>query len=315
MRSGFQTLLVMMALGASGALAAPKPNGRAAIAEAVAKEIADDSQTISNKKVLAAVRPVGIDQDQWPDYAVNWEKFTFASWCGTGGCRYQLWRGSETGLPAPVFDRQVREVKMRKLAGETVFDFDFHGSVCGGYGVEVCPASFAWDARQQRMVERVARNGDGTIRYVSPFDGIDDDMPDTVADRIAARKAECKAQGGRTGDEDGEENFLFSSNSVPDVDGDGARDWALLGNTCTFADDRDSIDLPDELWVTAGHADQLVLALSAPMFKISVSTVPASVRTIATSEDCDAYSTDKEAKICPAQPMRWVAASRSFVAQ
>ena len=287
-------------------------SGREQIAAIVSAEIASDSQVISAAKVRAAIRPIRIDADGLTDYAVDWERFTFAAWCGTGGCRYQLWRGVTGGMPQIVFDRQVREVKQRKVGRDVVFDFDFHGSVCGGYGVELCPASFSWDAKAGRMVERVPRRGDGTIRYVSPFDGIDDKRPGSVADRLSAQKAECQAMGGRTGEEEGGENLFFTATSIPDVDGDGARDWAMIGNVCSFEGDRESIDLPDEIWATAGAVERPALAVSAVNLKISVATQPATVRRVLAAEECQIYSTEKGAKLCPSITLRWDAASRTL---
>jgi hypothetical protein len=310
MRTGVAMVVAAMLWATQGVAQAKPDAGRAQIAEIVSAEIASDSQVISPAKVRAAIRPIRVDDDGVTDYAVNWEQFTFAAWCGTGGCRYQLWRGVTGGVPQIVFDRQVREVKLRKVGRDTIFDFDFHGSVCGGYGVELCPASFSWDAKAGRMVERMTRRGDGTVRYVSSFDGIDDMLPVTVAERLDARKAECKAMGGRTGDEEGGENDFFSATSVPDVDGDGARDWALIGNVCSFEGDRESINLPDEIWASAGDSARPALALAGIMFTLSVASQPAQVRRLMVSEECAVYSTEKGAKLCPSVPLVWDGASR-----
>ena len=51
-----------------------------------------------------------------------------------------------------MFDRQVREHEAVRRDGRIVFVFDFHGSQCGGFGSEVCPGEFAWNAKRGRMV-------------------------------------------------------------------------------------------------------------------------------------------------------------------
>jgi hypothetical protein len=292
--------------------AAPKPDSRAAIAKAIQNSMDGDPEPMSVSRLKSAMKRVDIDGDAIPDWQVNWEKYGSASWCGTGGCRYQLWRGVAGGDPVIVFERQVREVKTRKTALGTVFDFDFHGSVCGGFGVEECPASYGWDSKLGRMVERVAANGDGTIRLLSPYENFEEDVPYAVEARIVARKGQCAAMGAGVG-EYGDEYFLPVS--VPDVDGDGARDWLLNGSTCVYTDDRDSVDLPDELMVTAGDAAKPALALTAKIIRLSVSTTPASVMTVERVGECETYSTQPDATLCPATPMRWDAAAKMFAAR
>ncbi len=292
--------------------AAPKPDPRTAIAKAIQNSMDGDPDPTPVSKLKSAMKRVDIDGDAIPDWQVNWEKYGSASWCGTGGCRYQLWRGVAGGDPVVVFERQVREVKTRKTALGTVFDFDFHGSVCGGFGVEECPASYGWDAKLGRMVERVASNGDGTIRLMAPYENFEEDAPDAVEARVAARKGQCTAMGAGVGDY-GDEYFLPVS--VPDVDGDGARDWLLNGSTCVYTDDRDSVDLPDELMVTAGDAAKPVLALTAKIIRISVATTPASVMSVERVGECETYSTQPDATLCPVTPMRWDGAAKMFAAR
>lgn len=289
--------------------AAPKPDPRAAIAKAIQSSMDGDPDPTPASKLKAAMKRVDLDGDAIPDWEVNWEKYGSASWCGTGGCRYQLWRGVAGGDPRIVFERQVREVKTRKTAAGIVFDFDFHGSVCGGYGVEECPVSFGWDAKAGRMTERVNAKGDGTIRLFSPYENFEEDVPDAVEARVTARKGQCAAMGAVVG---GDNEEYFIPVSVPDVDGDGARDWLLNGSVCIFDGERDSVDLPDELMATAGDAAKPVLALSAKIIRVSVVATPAQVMTVEREGECETYSTQPDAKLCAVIPYRWDESAKAF---
>jgi hypothetical protein len=300
-----------LSLTVAAVQAAPKPDPRTAIAKAIQNSMDGDPDPMSVSKLKSAMKRVDVDGDAIPDWQVDWEKYGSASWCGTGGCRYQLWRGVAGGDPQIVFERQVREVKTRKTELGTVFDFDFHGSVCGGFGVEECPTSFGWDAKLARMVERVTPKGDGTIRLMLPYENFAEPVPEAVKARVAARKAMCTAMGAGLGDYGDE---YFQPISVPDVDGDGARDWLLNGSSCVYTDDRDSVDLPDDLMVTAGDAAQPGMALSARMIRISVAATPAQVMTVERAEDCEAYSTQPDAKLCAVQKMKWHGDKKSFLA-
>ncbi|QPC93278.1 hypothetical protein [Mesorhizobium sp. INR15] len=63
----------------------------------------------------------------------------------------------------------VREQSISRRAGKIIFDFDFHGSNCGTFGAEACPASFAWDATAGRMIEEPTLDGNTTVRLIEPI--------------------------------------------------------------------------------------------------------------------------------------------------
>lgn len=145
------TLIAVAALGAP--LGAAYPAGpKAVIAKAVTQQLRDDFTKHSQAEIIAAISPIDINGDGLRDWQIDWGSFGPA-WCGTGGCRYQLWLGRRNAAPLIVFDRQVREFHRVKRAGRIVFVFDFHGSECGGYGSQACPGEFAWNAKRERMVQ------------------------------------------------------------------------------------------------------------------------------------------------------------------
>jgi hypothetical protein len=137
-------ILAAALLIAAPALAEPAPSPRAAIAAKVQQQLRGDPAKHSQADIYMAIKPVEIDGDGVSDWQVDWKGFG-AGWCGTGGCRYQLWQGRTKGGPRLLFDRQMRELAIEQRAGQIVFVFDFHGGECGGFGSQACPGEFAWD--------------------------------------------------------------------------------------------------------------------------------------------------------------------------
>ena len=131
---------------------ARKPDGaKAAIARSLTRLLNGDYSSHSQAQIYAAIKPTDINRDAVQDWQVDFNAFGSA-WCGTGGCRYQLWLGQKSGNPRMVFNRQVREVTSERRSDRIVFVFDFHGSECGGFGAEACPGEFTWDAKRRRMI-------------------------------------------------------------------------------------------------------------------------------------------------------------------
>jgi hypothetical protein len=144
------TLLALTALAAP--LGAAHPAGpKSVIAKAVTREARSDFTRHSQAEIQATITPRDVNADGIQDWQVDYSSLG-AAWCGTGGCRYQLWLGRRNGAPKLVFDRQMRELKVTRKNGTIVFVFDFHGSECGGFGSEACPGEFTWSAKRGRMV-------------------------------------------------------------------------------------------------------------------------------------------------------------------
>jgi hypothetical protein len=151
MYRAFALTLAAAVLVPALAHAEPAPSARAAIAAEVQRQLWGDFHTHSQADIYIVMQPVDIDGDTVQDWQIAWKAFGSA-WCGTGGCRYQLWQGRAKGTPRLVFDRQMRELAIERRAGRTVFVFDFHGSECGGFGSQACPGEFAWDAAAKALV-------------------------------------------------------------------------------------------------------------------------------------------------------------------
>lgn len=144
--------LILVAAGlATPVFAETAATGRAAVAAQIQQQLQRSLAKHSQADIYMAIQPVDIDGDGVQDWQVDWNAFGSA-WCGTGGCRYQLWLGRAKGGPKLVFDRQMRELTVEQRDGRTVFVFDFHGGECGGFGSQQCPGEFTWEAKAKQLV-------------------------------------------------------------------------------------------------------------------------------------------------------------------
>jgi hypothetical protein len=151
-----RTLLLLAAgLALSGAVYAKSKSGdaRKFVTEQVKQSVKDDVVVKPTKaQIVAAIMPTDLNRDGLTDFVVDYSKFTSPAWCGTGGCRYQLWLGAADKTAKIVFDQQMRDAKTRQGSYGTIYDFDFHGGVCGKSGSEACPISFAYDTPSGAMI-------------------------------------------------------------------------------------------------------------------------------------------------------------------
>lgn len=267
------------------------------IAAVVGRERSEGRDRLTPARLARAILTVDIDHDGLADYLIDYDKVVHSSWCGTGGCDFELWRGSRNGHPHRVWNEMVREFKMAHRNGEAVFDFDFHGSNCGTFGAAACPASFAWDPRAGRMSERATPNGDTTVRLIDPLPLTREQVPANMLAVDHAANQKCRING-----TSGEK---YLPTSVPDIDGDGLRDWSL---TIAVCDKPGDFELQQILFATAGDASHPVEAASGVRFSLSFGTKPASVARINVSDSCEVYSVEPGAKICLRTPMVWNAA-------
>lgn len=295
----------ILSLTAASTMMAAKPalrasrsaDAKAYIVRTVGRERSAGRDRLTPARFAAAITVIDIDRDGIADYMVDFEKVIHTSWCGTGGCDLELWRGSATGHPIRVWNEMVRERRVRNRGGEIIFDFDFHGSYCGTFGAEACLASFAWDKSAGRMIERPTPGGDTTVRLIDPVPITRAQVPVNIVSVERGANAQCKANG--IDEPDG------LPVSIPDIDGDGLRDWSLTSAVCDKPGD---FELEQRLFATAGDALHPVMAAAGVRFNLSFATRPASVALINASESCGGY-TDK---ICSQTPMTWRAASKKM---
>lgn len=234
---------VLVAAGGAHAAAAPDSIRRSVQAEidaVMAPDPDDPDDADYNPPAFTAsaamFRRVVVNDDGVADWRVDFEKAPNASYfCGTGGCRQQLWVSNAAGGFDLAMDTQVRMMKLRRAKTGTRLDVDFHGSICGGFGVDPCPRSYVWSGAISRFVARVGVGGEtflagGPVRLFIPPEA---SLPAPVRAALAERTARCKALG-RTYPY--EEAFVTD---IGDLNADGQSDWVVGGpyDTCAYAED------------------------------------------------------------------------------
>jgi len=248
---------------------------------------------------LKMFSPVDINGDGVKDWRVDFEYAQNPSFfCGTGGCQQQLYVSRPGGGFALVFDTNVREIKFAKARGEHILDIDFHGSTCGGAGVEECPRRYAWDESAGRYVERVNKKGSGWLQGGTR---VLVDLPTTVFPQAVKaqqqrRAAICKAAGATYKLDE------LPPYDLPDINGDGVRDWVVGANYdyCDMGDTgRDSPAMPVTLLVSQpGGAFVVGWEQTDPDWGIELGS-PNRLATIV-GEDCHFGG-----KPCPKTYWRW----------
>ena len=231
----------------------------------------DPSLALMDKWPDGAVRALDVSADGIADWLIDFEAFGFPAWCGTGGCRRQLWVSHE-GRHVLAFDAQALEFSLRTAAAPPVIDVELHGVHCNGTGADSCPRAFMWNAATGRLDETANRAG-GTRLSGSLFQPVPVDEatlpPPVAAARDSGRQA-CVAAGGRY------EEFDMPVASVPDLDGDGERDWIVDGSL-TDCETASGNAPPAPIRVFLSGSGQLreAAALPADAYDIDVGSRPA----------------------------------------
>jgi hypothetical protein len=304
-------LLVLPAPAFAAAPPAVVAAVKAFIAESVtdgmsAEELADPVANPPWLKEAPAkmFKQVDINGDKLPDWKVDFGQAPNGSYfCGTGGCTIQLYLGQADGTWRMVFYNLVREFKMSGPKSARIIDVDFHGSVCGGFGVEECPRRYGWDSATGRLLERVNKKGSGLLRSgATPAMPLKpEDAPQAIRDELDRRDLACKAVKG-TYDRN-ESTFL----DIPDINGDGLRDWVVgTWDYCSFPDDAaetDSPALPLTVFVTGPSGLSKALEKTGVSWEIDIARTPMAFTLILESDACGLGSP------CPREPQVWDPAS------
>lgn len=231
--------LLAALVSASAVLAASQPPdairaaARAEI-DAVMGEPEDGEPARLRTPGAAMFRRLDVNSDGVPDWRIDYEKGPNPSYfCGTGGCRQQIWVSNAAGGYDLVFDNTVRTFKLRHAKGQTVLDVDYHGSHCSGFGVDECPRSYGWSDPVRRFLERADEGSTfligGPDRPVIPPQS---SLPAPVLAAVKAREAACGKVGG---------TYPYPDayvTDVADLNGDRVRDWVVGGpyDGCDYAD-------------------------------------------------------------------------------
>ena len=254
--------------------------------------------------VLTAVE---VNGDGRPDWLIRWPES--AQFCGTGGCQASLYISDGDGF-VRAFDRQALTLDLRRVDGEVRLETTLHHLNCDD-GRFDCRFAWAWSPAAGRLEERPASDGVSRITIVQPVDRgeaadgtpvLPDWTPPTLEERWTASRAVCP---GPT-DADGPYRRQATLYDIPDVNGDGLRDYVYTPDA--------GCETPPEtgfqVWVTEGagpgpygRGGAVALAWTAPQDhwpEVDVATRPA---VVIQREACG------EGESCPSVSLQWDAAS------
>ena len=173
--------------------------------------------------------PVDISHDGTTDWLVDYTDSGLI-YCGTGGCLRTLYV-SHDGDYVQAFNQQVDTFVIGKRGTETVIDATVHQVFCTPTDWD-CAYSWAWDQQAGRLVERANAKGGtlltdqgdmGALPRLEEHDALLDSLPAELATIWRTTRVTCPT----TNNDDGITIYRATFDDVPDLNGDGARDWIV----------------------------------------------------------------------------------------
>ncbi len=249
--------------------------------------------------------PVDVSKDGVADWLIEWPE---EGWfCGTGGCQRSLYVSDDGGF-VRAFDRQAWDLKIQPASGEVRLEASFHHLNCSPRRDD-CRLAWAWDPVLRRMVERPGSDGEHIIGGMGEAavdlgekDGqpvLPDDMPQAVYDLHQAGRRACASVDDAT-----DVNVFYPAvNDIPDVNGDGVRDWVIEAPGGCNGDPDPAYGY--QVWASDGDGGATVAFIGPRDHwpKLDVATTPA---VLLDGPGCG------EGETCSAVRLRWDVATRSL---
>lgn len=257
-----------------------------------------------------AIRAVDVTRDGRPDWRIDYEALGISAYCGTGGCRQIVYVSlGDDGLMR-AFDEQAHALTFYEADGESRVEAWVHHAFCSNDASRDCKLAYGWDPELKRLTERPNRAGEAIIPVgtFSPIDVSDDpgppsDAPEAVADIWFKTRTTCAS----VYVDDGIEIRRAAIHDIPDVDGDGARDWLVERPAPCQDSPGDITPFPGfEVWLSRadGRAVQVYVSPAERFPKLDVSRGPA---VLIAEPECDL------GQVCPTTRLRWDAGSGRLV--
>ncbi|RZJ43726.1 MAG: hypothetical protein EON87_11590 [Brevundimonas sp.] len=258
--------------------------------------------------VLSAVEVNGDGQADW---LIRWPDS--AQFCGTGGCRTTLYISGQNGF-VRAFDRQALRFDVGRVDGEVRIEAALHHLYCNEGQVE-CLRAWAWDPSAGRLQERPSSDGISRMSGGAPVDfGEEPDgtpiLPEGTPTALQELRFRSRVWCPAVNEPDGHYLRQGQVYDIPDVNGDGLRDWV-------FAPEAGCATPPEsgqQIWVTTGrgpgaHGEggAVALAWTSPQdhwIEYDVSERPATALVV---RPCDS------GQDCPGVPLRWNASEARLV--
>lgn len=268
----------LLALAASSAWGQAAPEPPEGLAWMVLRDINAayfDPDDPTNRPPLATevpegvIRAVDVSRDGRPDWLVDYgvEAAAVTGFCGTGGCLKRLYVSTEDGL-VRAFDQPASELTIDAAGG---VEAEVHPLYCTP-ARDSCRFAWAWDLEARRLVERPAADGiavlaDGGFPVV---EARPDDLPGPVREAFEAGRAACRIEGRL----EAREPTLVS---IPDVGGDGVRDWLFTPAVSCDSDE----EAGTQVWIsTRAGSGGFVMAYQAAadrFLAVDIASAPAVV--------------------------------------
>lgn len=247
---------------------------------------------------------VDLNGDKLTDWQVDYEQAPNPSYfCGTGGCQHALYVGQADGAARKVFQNSGGDYVLSGPKDARKLEVNLHGSACGSFGADECLRAWRWDAATGAYVETPNSKGlallvSGSIPALEPELK---DAPVQVKAEVAAREAACKALGV-------EEVEAIPLSTLPDVDGDGQREW-LVGSP--YPDCGYELEKPPKgrvsFFVSDGGGFVKAFEQEGAGWNLDLSSTPATIQLVTSSDDCGLGG-----KPCPTRPLAWDAATKTL---
>ncbi|MFN3670239.1 MAG: hypothetical protein ACK4VY_13105 [Brevundimonas sp.] len=254
------------------------------------------------------IRPVDISHDGKPDWLIDYTD-SGLMYCGTGGCLRTLYV-SDGDDHVMAFDEQTHTFELSSRGGETVIEVEVHHVFCGAAGDD-CAFAWTWDPVLKQLVERpnaagvtLLGNDGGFAPLGARDDGrpVEDGLPAELSAVWHGARLTCAST-----DDDGFRVFRPAFKSVPDLNGDGRRDWlARLPDPCPGDLHEEVQAQPFRVWLTGPDGSLAEAWTSAPdhWALIDIATTPAR---LVSNPSCGIGTA------CPDRRLRWDAAASTFV--
>lgn len=78
--------------------------------------------------------------------------FAHSAFCGTAGCKTELWYAQAEGGYRLGLDAQIRDFRIVEHEGRTALELHHHGTSCGRVGASACSSIYAWDGTRLRAL-------------------------------------------------------------------------------------------------------------------------------------------------------------------
>lgn len=310
MRRGWRISAVAAALATAigvGANAQTPPEGLAWLAVREVNAAWDNDREPLNRPPVTWAAPEGmlrlvdVSRDGDADWLMDYLHAGSNHFCGTGGCRQRLYVSRDGELLA-AFDGRASALEITERDGETVIEAQVHHLNCAPEAQD-CRFAWTWDPALGRLVERVPSTGathlfDGGFQPLEPQkDRETDHLPAALSQVWFGGRLTCPSQA-----DDGFEVFRPRVLSVPDLTGDGVREWMVIPPAPCDMD----APLPGfAIWAGDGRGDVREVHVSA-YDAVGVIDIAAAPATLIEQRGCGHESE------CVRTPLRWNAATGRF---